>query len=357
VNRRQWLLLAFGGLIFTSCAGSVLRQRVGIADQIISKARDNGAMNCAPVELATAEAHNDFARQELSDGDYFRAKQELAIAEKNAQLAFDKSPKEKCVAKPTTTDGDIDGDGIRDKKDQCPRVAEDFDGFSDADGCPEPDNDADGINDIDDKCPMDPEDRDNFEDSDGCPDVDNDKDGLSDKIDQCPNEAEDADGFEDDDGCPDCDNDKDGVPECPEVKDKCPSEPGEPSDGCPKKYNLVVVTKEKIELKQTVFFDTRKATIKPVSFALLNDVAQALGDNPTMKVRIEGHTDSQGPDPFNMRLSRDRATSVRGYLIKRGIAQDRMVAQGFGETVPIADNRTGNGRSQNRRVEFFITTR
>jgi OmpA-OmpF porin, OOP family len=216
------------------------------------------------------------------------------------------------------------------------------------------DRDGDGILDPDDACPDQPEDRDGFEDADGCPEPDNDQDGLLDGVDACPSEAEDKDGFEDTDGCPDPDNDKDGVLD---GDDKCPIEPGVPPDGCPKKYNLVVVTETKIELKQTVFFDTNRATIKAVSFKLLDDVGAALKDNPTIKVEIQGHTDSQGRDAFNLKLSQQRAASVRTYLIKKGVTSDRMVAKGFGKTVPIADNRTADGRSQNRRVEFVITSR
>jgi outer membrane protein OmpA-like peptidoglycan-associated protein len=104
-----------------------------------------------------------------------------------------------------------------------------------------------------------------------------------------------------------------------------------------------------------VFFDFNKASIKSVSFALLNEVAQAMADNPKIKVEIGGHTDSVGNDAFNLKLSQSRAESVRNYLIKRGISSDRMVPKGYGENVPIADNRTEAGRSQNRRVEFVIT--
>jgi len=238
--------------------------------------------------------------------------------------------------------------------DQCPEVPEDKDGWQDEDGCPEDDNDADGILDPKDQCPNDPEDRDNFEDEDGCAELDNDKDGFSDKVDQCPNEPEDKDNFEDDDGCPDPDNDKDSFLD---AADKCPLEPGVAPDGCPKKYNLVVVTDKKIEIKQTVYFDTNKATIKKVSFALLDEVAQALKDNPKIKVEVQGHTDSQGNDKFNLKLSQNRANSVRTYLIKAGVAAGRMTAKGYGENVMIADNRTAEGRAQNRRVEFVITER
>ncbi len=341
-----------------SCAGSELKERTATVDQQIVEARDDGAIRCAPVELAMAESHDEFAKTELRQGHYYPARSELEIAEENAKAAIEKSPKERCVPPSTPTIGDKDGDGIKDDVDECPTVAEDKDGFQDEDGCPDPDNDADGIADAVDKCPNDPEDKDGFQDEDGCPDPDNDGDGIVDKIDQCPDEAEDKDGFEDDDGCPDCDNDKDGVPECPAdvARDKCPDQPAPGTiDGCPQKYTLIVVTEQKIELKQTVFFDTNKATIKKVSFELLNQVAQAMADNPTIQVRIEGHTDSQGNDAFNLKLSQRRAESVRTYLVKKGVADDRMVPQGYGETIPIADNRTSAGRAENRRVEFVIT--
>ena len=141
--------------------------------------------------------------------------------------------------------------------------------------------------------------------------------------------------------------------ECPEPLDKCPGVSGSPPDGC----GNVVVTDTHIELKQTIFFETRKATIKAVSHALLDEVARALADRPSIRVSIEGHTDSQGKDGYNLRLSNQRAAAVRRYLIGRGIAADRMVSKGYGETRPIADNRTAEGRSQNRRVEFVITGR
>jgi outer membrane protein OmpA-like peptidoglycan-associated protein len=348
--RRALLLLALAG-----CAGTELRERTATVDQQITTARDNGAVRCAPVELAMAESHNEFAKTELDQGHYRPAKDELAVAEENAKAAVEKSPRDRCVPKQAPVIGDKDGDGLKDDVDECPNDPEDKDGFQDEDGCPDPDNDADGIPDAADKCPNDPEDKDGFQDEDGCPDPDNDGDGLVDKIDQCPDEPEDKDGFEDDDGCPDPDNDKDGIPD---DKDKCPNDPAPGTiDGCPQKYQLIVVTENKIELKQTVFFDTNKATIKKVSFPLLDEVAQALKDNPTIKVRIEGHTDSQGNDNFNMKLSQRRAESVRTYLIGKGIEADRMVPQGYGETVPIADNRTSAGRAQNRRVEFVITSR
>jgi outer membrane protein OmpA-like peptidoglycan-associated protein len=169
--------------------------------------------------------------------------------------------------------GDKDGDGIDDRKDQCPTVKEDFDGFEDDDGCPDDDNDGDKIPDAKDKCPNQPENLNGIDDTDGCPDetpdkdkdgiadaddkcpdeiggdpknvirnpgpnygcLDTDHDGVPDKVDQCKDQPEDTDGFQDTDGCPDPDNDNDGIlddnDECidqPEVKNGYKDE-----DGCP----------------------------------------------------------------------------------------------------------------------------
>ena len=384
---RAALLLAL--LAMGACAGAALERRAAAVDRLVAQARDSGAQRCAPTELAMAESHVDFAKQELSEGDARRAREELRLAEVNAQEAVRKSPKDLCVPKPPPPPEDGDGDGITDDIDQCPRIAEDLDGFEDEDGCPDLDNDGDGITDQSDECPLEPEDKDEiedadgcpetdadgdgiadekdacpleaedkdgFEDADGCPDVDNDRDGLADVDDKCPLEAEDKDGFEDEDGCPDCDNDGDGVPECPEVVDMCPSKAANTPDGCPE-YKNVVVTEKKIEIGQTVYFETNKAVIKPVSFPLLDEVAQVLIDNPEIHVRVEGHTDARGGDDFNMGLSEARASAVENYLVARGVAAERMESQGLGETKPIADNRTRSGRAQNRRVEFVITKR
>ena len=134
--------------------------------------------------------------------------------------------------------GDRDGDGYTDDQDECPDDPEDFDGFEDGDGCPDPDNDKDGILDVDDACPDIPEDFDGDADEDGCPegsDGDRDGDGILDSRDKCPDDPEDKDGFEDEDGCPDPDNDKDGILD---VDDACPDIPedfdgDQDEDGCP----------------------------------------------------------------------------------------------------------------------------
>ncbi len=333
------------------CAGVELRGDLRQVRTIAREARDNGAYKCAPRELALADTNIEFVDRELNQGDYFRARDHLRVADHNAREAYRLSPRDRCVPPPPPVDAD--GDGILDNVDKCPHEPEDRDGFEDADGCPDLDNDKDGIPDKADKCPNDPEDKDGFEDADGCPDPDNDADGIPDKDDKCPNEPEDKDGFQDADGCPDPDNDKDGVLD---AEDKCPNDPGPPDNaGCPKKYEHIVVTQEKIELKQKIFFDTNKATIQPRSFSLLDEIAQVLRSRPSMTVRIEGHTDSRGKRAHNMQLSQARAQSVLQHLVGLGIDASRMQAQGFGPDQPIETNKTAAGREKNRRVEFFIT--
>jgi len=130
---------------------------------------------------------------------------------------------------------DMDEDGISDIADFCPTEMEDFDGFEDEDGCPDPDNDRDGIADIMDECPSEPELFNDYMDEDGCPEPDSDSDGIVDALDNCPLEAEDLDRFQDEDGCPDEDNDEDGIPD---VRDECPDRPETlngymDEDGCP----------------------------------------------------------------------------------------------------------------------------
>jgi outer membrane protein OmpA-like peptidoglycan-associated protein len=118
----------------------------------------------------------------------------------------------------------------------------------------------------------------------------------------------------------------------------------------------VVMTAEKIELKESVYFDTSKTTIKAVSLPLLDEVAQLLTNHPEVEhVTVEGHTDSAGGTALNQKLSEGRAQAVRTYLVEKGVAASRLEAKGFGESRPIADNATAKGRETNRRVEFKIT--
>src|SRR5207247_1667829 len=95
--------------------------------EVIQQARENGAYYCAPKELAMAESHADFAWAELDSGEYFKARDEVKIADENAKLAYEMSPSAKCSrkAKPAPTPLDTDGDGILDKDDKCPTEPED----------------------------------------------------------------------------------------------------------------------------------------------------------------------------------------------------------------------------------------
>ncbi|MDD5224287.1 MAG: carboxypeptidase regulatory-like domain-containing protein [bacterium] len=117
---------------------------------------------------------------------------------------------------------------------------------------------------------------------------------------------------------------------------------------------LVRLTKKKIQILEKIHFEYDKSDILPDSFPILDEVAQVLSDNPTLKITIEGHSDIMGSHEYNMKLSQARVDSVRSYLIKKGINQDRMTAVGYGSTRPIADNATALGRAKNRRVEFVI---
>lgn len=209
------------------------------------------------------------------------------------------------------------------------------------------DRDGDGIADSDDQCPDVREDRDGFEDDDGCPDPDNDKDGVPDVEDACPVDA----GPKEYQGCPDSDRD-----EIPDNEDKCPQEfGGAQRDGCPPDDPLAVYDGGKIDLRGAVNFDTGKASIKRESWTVLDQVAKVLRENPQVKrVRIDGHTDSQGSAALNRSLSKKRAEAVVQYLIEKGIARERFDSAGFGEDQPIADNKTALGRAKNRRVEFTV---
>jgi len=99
-------------------------------------------------------------------------------------------------------------------------------------------------------------------------------------------------------------------------------------------------------------FDINKATIKPESMGTLNMIVQVLNDNPEIKFEVGGHTDADGADDYNLKLSQQRADAVRDQLIKMGIDASRLTAKGYGETKPISDNTSIEGKANNRRVEF-----
>jgi len=227
---------------------------------------------------------------------------------------------------------DTDGDGITDEEDECPEVP----GVLSAQGCP--DADGDGITDEEDACPEIP----GVEKYDGCPDTDGD--GIIDPEDACPEVA----GLKELKGCPDTDGDGVADPD-----DKCPTVPGVASNlGCPE---ISDKTKEvfKKALKG-IQFQSGRDVIKSSSYGILNNVVSIMKDNPSYKLTIDGHTDSQGDDGKNLTLSQKRAEAVKKYLTDRGVEASRLTAQGFGETKPKDTNDTSAGRANNRRVEFTV---
>lgn len=267
------------------------------------------------------------------------------------------------------------------------------------------DTDGDGLVDDVDTCPLDAEDADQFKDEDGCPELDNDEDGIVDTADACRNEPEDKDTWKDEDGCPDPTTqltatvvDEDGQQldlakgmivgpdgkeypiESGRVQVEVPAgkyvvrgragtyEPNEVTvdvvDGPPtatkvtlikKKNAKVVVSRDRIDLKDKIYFETASAKIKAESFGLLDQAVQILQEYPEIALlRIEGHTDSRGSDTYNLKLSGDRAASVRQYFIDHGIVGDRLTSIGFGETKPLDTANNEAAWSKNRRVDFFI---
>jgi OOP family OmpA-OmpF porin len=207
------------------------------------------------------------------------------------------------------------------------------------------DSDKDGVIDPRDDCPDTPQGA--IVDERGCP-IDSDGDGVWDGIDRCPNTPRGA--IVDEWGCP-SDSDGDGVWD---GIDQCPNTPrGTPvrEDGCPKAVPLFTPEKNQLIL-EGVFFEFDKAVLMPVSRDTLDVVGQSLIDWPKVRVEVQGHTDSQGDVQYNEDLSMRRAQAVKDYLVSRGVSADRMTVTGFGESRPIADNSTMEGRAKNRRVQL-----
>ena len=290
------------------------------------------------------------------------------------------------LQKPT----DTDKDGVADKKDKCadtPSLAQvdskgcpvdsDEDGVADyLDKCPAlagmlqgcPDKDSDSVADQDDKCPDVP----GVSRFEGCPDTDGD--GIEDSKDKCPNLAGldifqgcadgDSDGIQDAEdkcadtekgvkvdltGCP-ADSDGDGVVD---AVDKCPTSVGDvTNNGCP-------VVKEEVKKRlnfamRGISFENGKAILKPTSFPMLNEVVSILEECKDYKLKIGGHTDSNGSSEANLKLSLARVDAVKAYLISKRVEANRLETTGYGEDQPITSNATAAGRAQNRRVALEL---
>ncbi|MFP3871154.1 MAG: OmpA family protein, partial [Syntrophobacteria bacterium] len=123
-------------------------------------------------------------------------------------------------------------------------------------------------------------------------------------------------------------------------------------DQCPRTPRGAKVDKRGCWVIRGVQFDLGRSEVKPSSYPILDEVAEVLEKNPSLRVEIEGHTDSTGTAALNQRLSEQRAEAVLEYLVSAGISRERLSAKGYGLTRPIASNNTREGRAKNRRVEL-----
>lgn len=246
-----------------------------------------------------------------------------------------KLKEKKAIALPTApVQADQDDDGVANDLDDCPERS----GLLKYKGCPVPDEDGDGINDENDQCP-------NAEGTvkyRGCPVPDSDKDGIPDDQDKCPTLT----GLARYNGCAIPDSDKDGVND---ETDQCPNIAGiAANNGCEDlqpKLNVIAAA-----LK----FEIGQANLAAKSLQGLDSLVQVMTQYPQTKLLITGHTDNTGTRKINDRLSIARAKKVQTYLVKRGLAINRILLAGMAEKQPIADNKTKKGRAQNRRVELAI---
>lgn len=229
---------------------------------------------------------------------------------------------------------DTDKDGIQDSADACPEVA----GLAEFNGCP--DTDGDGIIDSEDDCV----DVKGTKIMKGCPDADGD--GVADKDDECPT----VKGAKENKGCPWPDTDGDGVAD---KDDKCPSVKGTvANNGCPEVSDEAM--KKLNDYGKTILFNSGKSSFQKQTYPVLQAMSAILKEYPTAKFSLEGHTDSDGKDAMNQKLSEDRAAAVKNYLIEQGIEASRLSSKGFGESMPVDSNKTAKGKANNRRVEVKL---
>ena len=243
---------------------------------------------------------------------------------------------------------DEDGDGVPDTDDLCPGTP---DGVAvDGDGCPF-DDDGDGVSNYMDNCPDTPAGA--VVDATGCP-TDADGDGVFDGLDQCPDTPSGA--VVDANGCP-TDSDGDGVFD---GIDQCPGTPAGrevDADGC---GEFEAALAEGRLVLSGVQFEFNSSDIKDESMAELGRAAAAIrnsiANRPGISIEVQGHSDAIGSESYNQTLSERRAASVRDYVasVEPSIA-DALTTRGYGESQPIADNDTEEGRAQNRRVEFVVS--
>ncbi|MFN0117050.1 MAG: OmpA family protein [Elusimicrobiota bacterium] len=231
----------------------------------------------------------------------------------------DSAPVKKEIPAPaavTAIPKDSDKDGVIDDNDACPGTPTGTN--VDGRGC-EADSDGDGIVDSKDTCPNTPAGI--KVDMYGCA-GDSDGDGVKDDVDQCA-----------------------GTPVGIAVK----------ADGCPADEAKVIPKNDWV--LEGVNFESGSDKLKAEGKVVLDKAAGVLEANPTVTVEVQGHTDNIGGTQLNQALSDKRAMSVKNYLVGKGIAADRLTSAGYGETRPLVDNKTKEGRAKNRRIEFKVLSR
>ncbi len=274
---------------------------------------------------------------------------------------------------------DTDGDGVPDRKDQCPDTPKgatvdatgcptDTDGDAvldgidqcantpkgatvDAKGCPS-DPDGDGVSNGIDKCPDTPKGA--TVDSVGCP-SDTDGDAILDGIDKCADTPKGA--VVDSVGCP-VDSDEDGVPngldDCPDTDKSLKVD----AKGCP--VEVIEIETELLDTgmirEEKVYFETGKAVLKPESFPALDLIGYVIVRWPQLQIEVGGHTDSRGSVGLNQKLSEERALAVAKYIGSKypGLPREQYSIKGYGESRPVVKETNDETRSRNRRVEFVV---
>ena len=336
-----------------------MRGKIDALSTIADNAEKNGAIKCAPRELALARSHIEFAKNELDQGQYGNAVDHVDIADPNAHAAFANSPPEKCAPRGFITPriGDRDGDGIPDNVDKCPDQPENYNGFEDEDGCPDdPDSDGDGIPDSKDQCIIEPEDKDGYQDEDGCPDPDNDPDGIPDSADKCPNKPEDSTASRTPTAAPTPTTTATRWPTWT-TSARTPQARRAGTGRAARRRTCSSWSRPRRSGSRS---KSSSSSTSPSSRGTCRSrsstqIVQILKDNPKITLEVQGHTDNVGSATYNEKLSQGRADSVRAYLVAHGIDPARAVSKGYGLSKPLVPNNSEANRALNRRVQFIRT--
>ncbi len=317
-------------VLASGCAapGALSRDRVAAIGRVLGESQKAGAYACAPKELALASANLAFGRTELEQGDLGRADDHLRAAEKFAGDVWRLTESSRCrslrpvaVASGWAGDGDGSDTAVHAGERRCPGSSASGAG-ADAAGCPQEAAAA--------------------------------SQATVEPTHPCPGEGA---GQE---GCPSVPDGEiaaagDLAPEDVPAISRDPS--AADGSGVLHKSGLAEITTNAIRVTERIRFQAGKALILSISFPVLDAVAEVLMGHRQISVEVQGHTDSAGSEQRNLRLSQERADSVRHYLIERGIDPGRLTARGYGETRPVESNRTSRGRAANRRMEFVRTDR